>query len=419
MLIASSGIVQLEALGDLMTEQSWRGWVVLAIVFLAMIPLFGGGFLSFGAFFEPLVKEFGWSHAATSLLLTIFFLAMGVGQPLVGWLLDQIEARYIMTAGALMVGAAFLLAAGAKSYEPMVAAYILLGFGVGFSTLAPMAVVVANWFGEQRGLAFGIALSGTALGGFLMVRVAGHFIVGSGWRTAYQSLAWCAFAVVLPILLLVRNQPSASHHHSDSTGGNPVEGLSVSEGLRSRALWLIVLAFYAYTFVVGVVIAHFIPYLIGIGVSPAGAHAAYSDFQVSAFFGCLLSGYVVDRLSVRPVAVVMLVLMAISVASLLAIQHAAVEAFFIVIFGLNVAAPTAMVMLLLSEAVGLRHFGFFSGMTMIAATMGDASGPIVAGRMFDILGNYHAAFILSAGAAMLGALLIAVLPAPRFARAHA
>lgn len=412
---SSSSVVQPGGLGDLMTEQSRRGWVVLAVIFIAMIPLFGGGFLSFGAFFDPLVKEFGWSHATTSLLLTIFFLAMGVSQPLVGWLLDQIEARYVMTAGALMVGAAFMLAARAKSYEPMMLAYILLGFGVGFSTLAPLSVVVANWFGEQRGLAFGIALSGTAIGGFLMVRLASHFIVGTGWRTAYVWLAICSFVVIPPILVLVRNQPSGGHRHS-SAEEKLIAGLAIGEAFRSRALWLIVLAYFGYTFVVGVIIAHFIPYLIGIGVSPTSAHDAYSNIQITAFVGCLLSGYIVDRLNVRPVAVVMLVLMSLSVASLLAIRHPGVETFFVIVFGFNVAAPTAMIMLLLSEAVGLRHFGFFSGLATVAATLGDASGPIVAGHMFDVLGNYHAAFILSAASAMVGALMIAALPALRFAR---
>jgi len=40
----------------------------------------------------------------------------------------------------------------------MVAAYVLVGLGLGAATLLPVSLVVANWFGARRGLALGLAM---------------------------------------------------------------------------------------------------------------------------------------------------------------------------------------------------------------------------------------------------------------------
>src|ERR1700680_5015857 len=78
-----------------------RGWRIVAVLFLTLV--FGsGGAGSFGVFFTPLVKEFGWSHLQTSLLFSVSALAMGAAQPLVGLMLDKIDARIVIVSGMLV-----------------------------------------------------------------------------------------------------------------------------------------------------------------------------------------------------------------------------------------------------------------------------------------------------------------------------
>jgi MFS family permease len=89
-------------------------------------------------------------------------------------------------------------------------------------------------------------------------------------------------------------------------------------------------------------------------------------------------------------------------------------------FGFTGAAPTALLMLVLAEAVGLRHFAFFSGMVSFALTLGNAIGPIVGGHLFDVSHSYSGVLELGAAVALIAALFTVVLPRLQFlARHHA
>src|SRR5262245_62399428 len=83
-------------------ETSRRQCLVVAALFFTLFFIFGSGYNTAGVFFTPVIKSFGWSRARMSTLQTALALAAGVSIPLIGWLLDRIEARVMMAAGAAM-----------------------------------------------------------------------------------------------------------------------------------------------------------------------------------------------------------------------------------------------------------------------------------------------------------------------------
>jgi MFS family permease len=113
-----------------------------------------------------------WSRAEVSLLPRVLALSAGISVLPVGWLIDRIEARLVIIAGALLAAGSFLLASTAHSLATMMGAYLILGLGISAGTVLPASLVLANWFTERRGLAMGIALSGSTVGGSLMTLVA-------------------------------------------------------------------------------------------------------------------------------------------------------------------------------------------------------------------------------------------------------
>jgi MFS family permease len=106
-----------------------RGWAIVGAFFLAAAFIQGSGFDTIGVFIAPLVKEFGWSRTQVSTLASMIALFIGVSAPLVGWLLDRIEAKWIVLAGCALSAAAFVIAGSAHSYGAMLAAYCTLGGG--------------------------------------------------------------------------------------------------------------------------------------------------------------------------------------------------------------------------------------------------------------------------------------------------
>jgi predicted MFS family arabinose efflux permease len=65
------------------------GWYV--VVASVLITLYTGGMIHFGftAVFEPIVEDFGWSHAQVSIASSLRGLEMGLLAPLMGFLVDR------------------------------------------------------------------------------------------------------------------------------------------------------------------------------------------------------------------------------------------------------------------------------------------------------------------------------------------
>jgi sugar phosphate permease len=59
-------------------------------------------------------------------------------------LVDRVEARFVIIAGAIASGIAYLLVSQLNSFVPMLAVYLLLGAGISAGSLVPGAFVITN-----------------------------------------------------------------------------------------------------------------------------------------------------------------------------------------------------------------------------------------------------------------------------------
>src|SRR5207247_432462 len=99
-------------------------------------------------------------------------------------LADRIGTHRVAGAGALLAGGSLVAAAAVgRVWEADVT--LGLGFGLGLAVCyTPAVAAVQPWFDRNRGVASGIALSGTGLGTLLMPLFARWLIDSEGWRAA-------------------------------------------------------------------------------------------------------------------------------------------------------------------------------------------------------------------------------------------
>jgi MFS family permease len=388
---------------------SRRSWLIVVSLFFTLFFIFGSGYNTAGVFFTPVIKTFGWSRARLSTLQTALALAAGISIPLVGWVLDRVEARFVMTVGAVMAGCGFVTASLAHSYEAMVAAYLLIGLGIGAATLLPCSLVIANWFGARRGIAMGLTMAGTSVGGMVMTLVSDRAIRFSGWRFGYLLLAVPAFVIVIPlVLLLVRTRPERGDGLSVAEAATALPGLEVGAALSGRSFWLMSLAVICFSISVSGTNLHAVPYLIGIGYAPARAAIVLSSVLAFGAAGKLLIGWIADKIGARVALSANLFAMALGLGLLTGAGHRLPLIGFVVIFGLTVGAPLALIPLVMAEIIGLKRFGSLFGLVGLFHTAGAAIGPVAAGRIFDLNGSYWPAFelfgvlLLIGSAAVLG-----------------
>jgi MFS family permease len=405
-----------------MGKREQQGWVIVVSLFTVMVIINGSGYGAQGVFFTPLLKQFGWTRAKLSLLQSTMGLTMGAAMPLAGWLLDRIEAKVVMLAGALLAGASFAAASRAHSFGPMLAAYIAFGFGMGASTTLPSAFVVSNWFEDQRGLALGVAMAGASFGGTVMTLIAGFALAWGGWRVGYLAMAAPIFIVAAPLILFVvkgrpprEERPASaastgpeSHHgapHQQGAGPADLPGFELGEALRSRSFWLISFGFFAFAFSATGTVVHLIPYLIGQGFAPTRAALAMSVLLAVGAAGKPVFGWFADRFSIRLSLLVVFAGLAAGYVLIMRVVNVGSLVLALAVFSPVWGAALALLPVLLADACGLKRYGSISGILGVFSTLGTAAGPLAAGAVFDATHSYAHIFELYIVLLVLSALM--------------
>src|SRR5215469_6734824 len=294
-----------------MNLEDRRRWIIVAVLFVTLFLIWGPINAS-GVFFLPVVKHFGWSRALFSLLVASAPLAAGVSSPWIGAAMDRFGERRIMLAGATAVALSFLALSRANSASAFLATFILLGVGITASTIIPSALVITNWFKEQRGLALGIAFAGIPLGGTGITILASQVVQRYGFRAGYVAMALPIAFVVIPLLAtFMHRRPAAGRAAEGAAGGSikdVIPGFEVREALRTRSFWLIASAELLFaTAGVGLRV-HLIPYLTGIGYTPSAAAEIFGAMFVFSAIGTFSVGSFADRLGGRTTLATILVI---------------------------------------------------------------------------------------------------------------
>ncbi len=389
-----------------MTPQERRGWFMVVSLFVALLLVFGGGYNTLPVFLPALLRAFpSWSHQRVSILASVLAASAGVSVVPVGWLIDRIEARLVMVAGALAVGAAFLIASQADALVPLIVAYLLVGLGIAAGTVLPASLVIANWFTARRGIAMGFANSGSTTGGMVMTLAAGFFIRHWGWRVAYLLIGLPMIAIAAPLVVIaVRSRPPGSVRLPVARSAETLPGYEVRPALGTRSFWMIVLANFCFAFAATGTAIHMVAHLEHVGYSAADAAFAMSMIFGFAAIGKVLMGLLADRLTARRALAIDFAIQAAGISLAFAVQNTIVAPIFVAVYGLTVAAPLMLLPLLTAESLGLKRFGLIAGLAGLAQAFGAAIGPLVSGRIFDLTNSYASAFELFVAISVLGAI---------------
>jgi len=332
-------------------------------------------------------------------------LLYAANMPVAGWLLDRFDARFVMATGAGLCGIGFVCASLSNSYASMMAAYVLIGIGIGLSAYVPVTVVITNWFDKRRGLALGIALAGEFVGIMVMAPILTRTLSTFNWRAGYLTIAALMLVVLLPLtLVIVRTRPSATkalaHGHSSSDN---LPGMEVGEALWSRSFWMIAIAQVCWGCSITGLFIHLAAYMTGVGYSSDAAALAMSVFARLGTLGQPLAGGTTDRLGARLSLVITFSLMASGALSLAWAQHISFLSMYIAT-GLIANSPVLMTSLLVADCLGLKRYGSLQGLLGSAAQFGAAFGPELSGLIFDTTKSYVRAFQLLALLQAVGAI---------------
>src|SRR5437868_5948874 len=151
-----------------MRTQYFYGWNVVAAVFVMAMVSFGLGFYGLAVYVATLQRVHGWSAAAVSAPITVYYVAGALLTMAIGGVYARLGPRVVVAAGGAAMAAG--VAALGRVSEPwqLYPVFLVMSLGWGALSGAAINIVLAPWWERRRGLAVSLAFNGATLGGVLV-----------------------------------------------------------------------------------------------------------------------------------------------------------------------------------------------------------------------------------------------------------
>ncbi|MBI3015286.1 MAG: MFS transporter [Candidatus Tectomicrobia bacterium] len=403
-------------------------WIVLALTFLMQMA-YSGGHFSFGVFLKPLSEQFQWSRGATAFAYTLLWWVSGFAAIYLGWLSDRIGTRKVLVFSGLVFGLGIFLSGRIQSLWEFYLYFGVLG-GIGRAAArAPLLSAVFQFFNRRRGLAVGIALSGTGVGTLLFPSLARYLISAADWRAAFLVMGLLIWLILVPAALIIRKpKPGEVEPAGKPTAQNPIdtdargilgsaqEEWTMAAALRNRVFWIFIITGLACCVSHSLPLAHIVAYASDRGIPDLKAASVLGVIGISAAIGRLLWGVVSDRIGPRKTVLCCIILQTMMMFVVAFAESLGAFYVFAVGFGLAYGGVLPQYAVVTRELFGLNRFGTVYGMHSFATSLGMGSGGIVGGYIFDLSGSYFLAFMVSTALGLMAigfAAHLAFLKGPR------
>jgi len=396
-------------------------WVVLAVGTLAVFCALGLARFGYSVVLPSMQATLRLDNAQAGALASVNltgYLALAV---IGGALASHLGPRVVVAAGLAVAGAGMLLTGTADSFLSAAAWRTLTGIGSGAANIAVMGMLAA-WFSvKRRGLATGIAASGSSValivvGPLVPYLLAIHGI--EGWRTAWHLFGAFTLGVALLCFLLLRNKNGSSAPPAISDRGAsspPAKQDSLRLVYRAWPVWHLGLVYVAFGFSYIIFMTFFVKHLMAsAGYSRAAAGSLFMAMGWASLVGGFLWGAISDIIGRKNTLVALYSIHTVSFALFALASGQAGFTVAAMLYGLSAFSIPAVMAAACGDVLGPKLAPAALGFITLFFGIGQALGPSVAGVMADLAGSFTSAFLLASGVAFLGAIGAATLrPTPR------
>ncbi|KAM4715129.1 monocarboxylate transporter 12-B [Anableps anableps] len=424
------------------------GWIIVGSCFMvtvctrAVTRCISIFFVEFQAHFEADYSSTAWIH---SLVDCTTMLCAPVGS-LLG---NQWSCRVAVMLGGLLSSCGLLLSSFATSLELL---YFTMGVftGLGFALCyTPAIALVGCYFQRRKALAFGVAMSGSGIGTFVLAPVVQVLIDLYAWRGALLILSafvanLCVCGALLRPITVQREKwvetgdyrfysknMSAKQSVPSSLPvthpqGNPASGLKerccFSSCFLSNSEYHflllpdflgLALSFLFLASGCSLPFVYLVPYALSVGVSHQNAAFLMSILGAINIVGNITFGWLMDRRCLKPhcltcyiVAVVMEGLSCLFVVQLCTFAHLVP---FALVYGYFDGAYVALIPVVTSDLVGVPYLSSALGVVYFLHAIPYLLSPPSGGWLVDITGTYTATFFLSGATLLVSALIVSAV----------
>ena len=403
------------------------GWVIFALTFVNL-TVEGGSKNVQAVFLVALRDHFRSSVAVTAAVFSASGLFGAFMAPFLGIFLDRFGPRVLFPLAGCLILVGWLASSFASEIWQLFIFYsVIATLGqVGISSFSATATL-SPWFPRSKGAMLGTADAGNPTGQAIVVPLAQLIVSTWGWQWAYRVFG-VAFFVLVAVPNLLQKRPPPGHGETEADGAPPGEeaggsaiigdgGVAgevqtraqVMETMREPAVWCLCAARAVGAIGNQMTLVHMLAFLFLTG---------YGELQAAIAIG--IAGLM--GIGARPAIGLLSDIFGREVIYTLGMSLTVAGVLIVLFFssgGVWWALVTFVAMSGLSEGVGglllgakaadiypPRMLGTVMGVLEAGRGIGIGTGPILAGVLFDLQGDYFIAFLISAGLTVVSIFLM-------------
>ena len=373
-----------------------------------------------GIFIKPVCDALGFSRGEFTIYSSIATLVCVALMPAFGSLFRKYGFRKISIIGAIVCGLSLLCFSFATELWHFYTLAFISGLFVNGISIMAVGILVNKWFIDKRGIATGIAYSGTGLLAAVLIPITTRFIELNGLEWSYRFLGGVSLFILLPIILFViKNNPEDMGLEPYRDKKNEVTkkiiqesatsetGITREKAIRSVPFWLLAIA------VMGIALCqagphvHTVSFISDIGYSTVFASTVSSVYMILLTVSKIIMGMAFDKLgSLKGSLLIGGCCILFPILALFAVMPAALWIYTLVL-SIASSGSTILATILTANYFGRKDFSrvysIISMFTYIGVTI---SSPML-GSIYDVTGSYTAAWYLIAviGIAVCGCLV--------------
>jgi predicted MFS family arabinose efflux permease len=370
---------------------------------------------TFPVFFPPLLAEFGGSRGATASAVSVLWLGGAILGPLAGYLASRWNPRLLVVTGLAATAAGLALGTLATSLSWFILAVgVGGGIGVGLTGMITQAALIADAYVRRRGLAMGIAFSGS-MGAYALALPAQWAINEWGWRSAFWGYVM-AIVALIPWAWAVH--PTRLHSNVGAHGAAGWGERTVGSIAASPGFWSLLVVFTTPPLFGYLATTQHTLYFTARGFSASEASLMLAVGGGLAGCGRALAGLVADRFGGPAAGFVSFGSSLLGMLCLLGMETwpaRLLAAGYVLFLFLPLGSRATIVSVLVSRIAPPAHYGLIFGLLGIGNSLGAAAGPWLSGAIYDRTHSYLAIYLWATAIALAGlaALLIFCLSTPR------
>ncbi len=403
-----------------MSRKIYHGWLVLVALFIIYSITNGVILNTLPLFYPELIKEFGWTQDKVTQPAQLLFLVVAIMSPFAGVFIDKFRIKNLMYMGAALILLAFVIFSKIQSHTALLLVYLIFSVGITLSGIIPSMKIITNWFLKNRGLAVGLLLVGSSIGGAIFNPVAGKFIADFGWRNGLLGLGLIAAVFIFaPLLFLVKASPAEATTDAGlefveiptqraNFSGKPI---SYGDIFRSGVFYLLLFITGAMWFCIVGIIQHQALFIKDLNMDIDSAKVL-SVFFLCSVLGKIIFGKLSDVYSKKHIMLLAVIHLTVGalILSYIKIHPTLLLWIYAVVFGIGFSGTFTMIQLLIAEYYQGGSYGKVLGVFTMVDTIAGVLGIMTLGKMRTLYGSYDSAFWVLVLLCTLALLSVITLP---------